>query len=323
MPHTSTPSEQEASMDHRARTVYDIGDEEEAGLIKVAPEVDARSWSTRLTDVFIREGANVNFVDYDGWTLLLQASLGGYGEIVDLLTKAKAKVQHTDMYRWSALFAASFRNHAHIVNKLLVALSEQRNGGASRLPTNFHHDPDEIEASTTRAPRDSPCWTREYARAHNYDERPAVMCAADGDTRIEFLEAERQAAARRNLRAKSALSDSVGAPSAANIFPVMHVDSPTHDGRTPLLEVCIRGFTDVANLLIRAMADLNIRHYSRNTPLILAAKEGHRSVVEILVAARAELDHRDEDGKTALLVAVSRSMWGIAEVLRLAGAVHN
>lgn len=105
-------------------------------------------------------------------------------------------------------------------------------------------------------------------------------------------------------------------------YPVPHIDDPTHDGRTPLLEACIRGFTDIATLLIRRIADVNVTH-AHLTPLLYAAKEGHIDIVNLLVTSQAELDHEDQDGHSAFQDAMNNGMWGVAAVLRRAGARQN
>ena len=59
-------------------------------------------------------------------------------------------------------------------------------------------------------------------------------------------------------------------------------------------------YIEVAELLIGAGTNLNLKNGFGNTDLICASMEGHTKIVKLLIDARANLDLKNNRGNTAL-----------------------
>jgi ankyrin repeat protein len=78
---------------------------------------------------------------------------------------------------------------------------------------------------------------------------------------------------------------------------------------TPLMLAAVLGDTAMAELLLKAGADVNARnHYYAGTALEHAVMAGHREMAELLLAHKADPNARDNDGHTPLSLAESKGI---------------
>ena len=77
------------------------------------------------------------------------------------------------------------------------------------------------------------------------------------------------------------------------------------DGWTPLHEAAERGSKAIAELLLKAGADVNAKEKNGMTPLHLAVSRDQRELVELLLANKADPNERDKAGHTPLDLAKS------------------
>ena len=91
-------------------------------------------------------------------------------------------------------------------------------------------------------------------------------------------------------------------------------------GRTKLHMTCLTGDKDMADLLIRKGADVNLKDRSGITPLWLAASGGHTDVAELLIAKGADVNASDKRGRTPLTVAKQRKHTEMVNILLEHGA---
>ncbi|KAI8515166.1 positive regulation of extrinsic apoptotic signaling pathway via death domain receptors protein [Branchiostoma belcheri] len=89
---------------------------------------------------------------------------------------------------------------------------------------------------------------------------------------------------------------------------------------TPLHNAASGGHVGVAELLLKAGAQVDSRDQFGNSPLHHAASGGHVGVAELLLKAGAQVDSRDSFGKTPLHKAASGAHLGVVELLLKAGA---
>jgi ankyrin repeat protein len=88
-----------------------------------------------------------------------------------------------------------------------------------------------------------------------------------------------------------------------------------------LLLAAREGHWSVAELLLKAGAEVGQGDPQGRTPLMVAAMEDHLGVVELLAARGAELEQTDAAGMTALMAASARSRLQVVELLLGQGAV--
>lgn len=91
-------------------------------------------------------------------------------------------------------------------------------------------------------------------------------------------------------------------------------------GRTGLQNAAINGNLQIAAILIKAGASLNLRDPLGNTALHLAADRNQVEMAQLLVDVGASLDVDSRNGMTPLMVAASRGNAAIVQALLTKGA---
>lgn len=89
-------------------------------------------------------------------------------------------------------------------------------------------------------------------------------------------------------------------------------------GQTPLQIASAAGYVDFARLLLENHADVNLG--VEDTPLILASSYGKEDTVKLLIQYGAEIDKKDYDGRTALFYAKAHKQKEIQKILIKSGA---
>ena len=72
----------------------------------------------KFVDFLLKNNANVNVCDDNGWTSLMCASLNGHSEVVKLLHEYGAQVDLQNNNGWTALMVASQNGHSEVVKLL-------------------------------------------------------------------------------------------------------------------------------------------------------------------------------------------------------------
>lgn len=81
---------------------------------------------------------------------------------------------------------------------------------------------------------------------------------------------------------------------------------------TALTLACCGGFSEVADFLIKAGADIEL---GASTPLMEAAQEGHLDLVKYLLQASANVHAQTQTGDTALTYACENGHTDVADLL--------
>lgn len=98
------------------------------------------------------------------------------------------------------------------------------------------------------------------------------------------------------------------------------LNATNKEGQTALIIAVLEGKPNVLKLLIDANANLNTQDNHNFTALMWASIKGQLNTVRALVDAGANLDIQDKDGNTALIRAVVRGYKDIVKLLIASGA---
>ena len=97
-------------------------------------------------------------------------------------------------------------------------------------------------------------------------------------------------------------------------------NEPDENERTGLHIAALNGNLQIAAILIRAKAKLDIKDKLGNTPLHYAAERGQLEMAKLLLDVGASVDPENRNGMTPLMVAASRGELDMVRVLLDRGA---
>uniref|UniRef100_H3BA65 Ankyrin repeat and KH domain containing 1 n=1 Tax=Latimeria chalumnae TaxID=7897 RepID=H3BA65_LATCH len=275
-----------------------------------------------VVKVLLKAGANIEDHNENGHTPLMEAASAGHVEVARVLLEYGAGINtHSNEFKESALTLACYKGHLDMVRFLLEAGADQE------------HKTDEMHTALMEACMDGHV---EVARllldsgaqvnmpADSF-ESPLTLAACGGHVELAALLIERGAnleevndegytplmeAAREGHEEMVALLLAQGA----------NINAQTEETQeTALTLACCGGFSEVADFLIRAGADIEL---GCSTPLMEAAQEGHLELVKYLLAADtgANVHATTATGDTALTYACENGHTDVADVLLQAGA---
>uniref|UniRef100_A0A8C2TNZ9 Ankyrin repeat and KH domain containing 1 n=1 Tax=Coturnix japonica TaxID=93934 RepID=A0A8C2TNZ9_COTJA len=281
-----------------------------------------------IVKVLLKAGANIEDHNENGHTPLMEAASAGHVEVARVLLEYGAGINtHSNEFKESALTLACYKGHLDMVRFLLEAGADQE------------HKTDEMHTALMEACMDGHV---EVARllldsgaqvnmpADSF-ESPLTLAACGGHVELAALLIERGAnleevndegytplmeAAREGHEEMVALLLAQGA----------NINAQTEETQeTALTLACCGGFSEVADFLIKAGADIEL---GCSTPLMEAAQEGHLELVKYLLAAgmcpiqifRANVHATTATGDTALTYACENGHTDVADVLLQAGA---
>ncbi|XP_073932962.1 ankyrin repeat and KH domain-containing protein 1 isoform X11 [Castor canadensis] len=273
-----------------------------------------------IVKVLLNEGANIEDHNENGHTPLMEAASAGHVEVARVLLEHGAGINtHSNEFKESALTLACYKGHLDMVRFLLEAGADQE------------HKTDEMHTALMEACMDGHV---EVARllldsgaqvnmpADSF-ESPLTLAACGGHVELAALLIERGAnleevndegytplmeAAREGHEEMVALLLAQGA----------NINAQTEETQeTALTLACCGGFSEVADFLIKAGADIEL---GCSTPLMEASQEGHLELVKYLLAAGANVHATTATGDTALTYACENGHTDVADVLLQAGA---
>uniref|UniRef100_A0A8C3LHA7 K Homology domain-containing protein n=1 Tax=Chrysolophus pictus TaxID=9089 RepID=A0A8C3LHA7_CHRPC len=280
-----------------------------------------------IVKVLLKAGANIEDHNENGHTPLMEAASAGHVEVARVLLEYGAGINtHSNEFKESALTLACYKGHLDMVRFLLEAGADQE------------HKTDEMHTALMEACMDGHV---EVARllldsgaqvnmpADSF-ESPLTLAACGGHVELAALLIERGAnleevndegytplmeAAREGHEEMVALLLAQGA----------NINAQTEETQeTALTLACCGGFSEVADFLIKAGADIEL---GCSTPLMEAAQEGHLELVKYLLTAGmctvqilTNVHATTATGDTALTYACENGHTDVADVLLQAGA---
>ncbi|XP_067003505.2 ankyrin repeat domain-containing protein 17 isoform X3 [Anabrus simplex] len=273
-----------------------------------------------VVHTLLESGANVEDHNENGHTPLMEAASAGHVGVAKILLEHGAGINtHSNEFKESALTLACYKGHLDMVRFLLEAGADQE------------HKTDEMHTALMEASMDGHV---EVARLlldsgaqvnmpTDSFESPLTLAACGGHVDLAMLLIERGAnieevndegytplmeAAREGHEEMVALLLSQGA----------NINAQTEETQeTALTLACCGGFTDVADFLIKAGADIEL---GASTPLMEAAQEGHLELVKYLLEASADVHATTQTGDTALTYACENGHTDVADLLLQYGA---
>ncbi|XP_025832280.1 ankyrin repeat domain-containing protein 17 isoform X2 [Agrilus planipennis] len=270
---------------------------------------------TEVVKFLLEHGANVEDHNENGHTPLMEAASAGHVELAKILLMHGAGINtHSNEFKETALTLACYKGHLDMVRFLLEAGADQE------------HKTDEMHTALMEASMDGHV---EVARllldsgaqvnmpADSF-ESPLTLAACGGHVDLAMLLIERGAnieevndegytplmeAAREGHEEMVALLLSQGA----------NINAQTDETQeTALTLACCGGFSEVADFLIKAGADIEL---GASTPLMEAAQEGHLELVKYLLENNANVRAQTQTGDTALTYACENGHTDVADLL--------
>ncbi|KAJ8004526.1 hypothetical protein DPEC_G00137190 [Dallia pectoralis] len=297
----------------------------------------AHTGSKKVVQLLLSRGADPLIGDHQGHTsLTLAARQGHVGVLEVLVTWARGQgpevsaqlLEHSDSEGWTALRSAAWGGHTKAVHLLLemgaeVDQSDAEGRTALRAAAWGGHEEIlltllEHGAQVDKADREGR--TPLIAAAY-MGHREAVEVLLDHGAEVNLADGDRRTALSVAALCVPTAARVKGYGDVASLLLERGAD-PGHrdkDGMTPLLLASSEGHEEVVELLLEAGADVDESAGPRAiataavTPLLAAAAMGHSGTVGRLLFWGAAVDGIDAEGRTALSLAAAQ---GSVEVVR-------
>ncbi len=117
--------------------------------------------------------------------------------------------------------------------------------------------------------------------------------------------------------------EDVGTPGDSSILAMVPSAVAQNDGNVPLHWAALNGYADIAQLLIKHGAQVNVQNGGKDTPLHWAALGGHADLARILINAGADVNAQDDSLDTPLHFASDVGSLDTVSALLSAGADPN
>ncbi|XP_040913251.1 ankyrin repeat domain-containing protein 50 [Toxotes jaculatrix] len=251
----------------------------------------AHEGSANVVELLLKHGSDPLISDHQGQTPLSLAARQGHVKVLSVLLKwAKSQepetttqmMEHVDSEGWTALRSAAWGGHSEAVRLLLDAgagVDGCDGEGRTALRAAAWGGHEEIVLTLLD-------YGAQVDRADSKGRTPLIAAAYMGHHEaVEIL---------LDHNAEVNLADGDG----RSALSVAAICAPTAAG--------VKGYGEVASLLLERGANPGHRDHDGMTPLLLAAYEGHDEIVELLLEAGADVDETaGPDGNVPAAAAVT------------------
>ncbi|MEM7553771.1 MAG: ankyrin repeat domain-containing protein [Cyanobacteria bacterium P01_A01_bin.84] len=292
-----------------------------SGLEVGEGNANVRQSMISIIEVLADKGSNLNIRTSLGGTALMSAAESGYLDIVQVLISKGADV--------NAVEDLSQPHHIHpLLQGMEESLAERcQHKTALIIATEKGHT--NIVDALLKAGAD-------FTIADKNNRTALNIAIQEGYTKIiQLLENTGAEAPKESTQFSEAAL--LGAAKQGNLetlnsalaFGISPNTSELGKGRNPRYKTALmfaveRGHLEVAKVLIKAGADVNLSDHPGKklgkTPLMYAAISGHESILRFLLESGAVVDSQDKRGQTALWYAVSEEKANSVRILLEFGA---
>ncbi|KAK9891834.1 hypothetical protein WA026_016633 [Henosepilachna vigintioctopunctata] len=275
---------------------------------------------TEVVQFLLEHGANVEDHNENGHTPLMEAASAGHVGLAKILLMHGAGINtHSNEFKESALTLACYKGHLDMVRFLLEAGADQE------------HKTDEMHTALMEASMDGHV---EVARLlldsgaqvnmpTDSFESPLTLAACGGHVDLAMLLIERGANIEEvNDEGYTPLMEAAREGHEEMVHLLLgqgaNINAQTDETQeTALTLACCGGFTDVADILLKGGANIEL---GASTPLMEAAQEGHLDLVKFLLQNGANVEAQTQTGDTALTYACENGHTDVADLLLQYGA---
>ncbi|XP_050294137.1 ankyrin repeat and KH domain-containing protein 1-like isoform X2 [Anthonomus grandis grandis] len=268
----------------------------------------------------LENGANVEDHNENGHTPLMEAASAGHVALAKILLMHGAGINtHSNEFKESALTLACYKGHLDMVRFLLEAGADQE------------HKTDEMHTALMEASMDGHV---EVARLlldsgaqvnmpTDSFESPLTLAACGGHVDLAMLLIERGANIEEvNDEGYTPLMEAAREGHEEMVHLLLgqgaNINAQTDETQeTALTLACCGGFTEVADILLKGGADIEL---GASTPLMEASQEGHLELVRFLLEYGANVNAVTQTNDTALTYACENGHTDVAELLIQYGA---
>lgn len=277
--------------------------------------------------LFLKAGIDPDSVDNEGSTALMRAAGHGDMTILNALLGARADVNKRNRRGETALAWAAIAGHAEVVRTLL-----SRGANADSVNRAFVFSAELGRTETLLVLIDR---VGDKGKATAEALRRAAASSFDNTDEDRLIEVSRLLLQRgADINAPddngwAALTEAVKSgrgqmvqlfiESGANVNHRCACNGWLSGGYTPLAMAADKNQPEIADLLLKAGADLNLPNHEGATPLMIAAANGSQAIVMALLAKGADPNAHDRNGNTALMNGAYRIV--TARALLASGAV--
>jgi len=317
-------------------------------MLKVTPlHLAVLSQKTKSVDLLLINGASAYLQDNTGITPLELAVISGDLPILKLLLKQPPDAPLATSARENALREAAFQGKFNLVQELVqqnIAPNTKNINGQTAWTMAVSAGHNEIADYLASQPGPH-ALNVIFAAEFGFNERlsvllkenvdvsvsdvrgfsPLMLAAGRGD--VEMLSSLINYGANiyhQSLQGWNVLSLAISSGSIETVKKIIQVDSKLifqedKEGWNALHWAAFHGESEIINLLLPFIDDIDSKDYQQRTSLQLAAIEGHQSIVRTLIEWNASTSVKDQSGRTVMELAILYRQKDVLESLLLLG----
>jgi ankyrin repeat protein len=266
----------------------------------------------------LKQGAEVNARDSDGFSALHRASSKEQVKTVGLLLKSGALINIQNDKKETPLFLAAEAGSYKMVKLLLskgadpTILSSKKKSALAVAISNQHKD---VALLLADKKLDKVSIHAALFLSIQKDMKEVGIKLVKRDTLINDVDDN-----KRSVLWFSADKGLEKTTAALMLNKSLDVDQKDVKGYSPLARSILKGHSVISKLLIGVGADINTQTAEKNTLLMLAVLSGKQEMVRLLINKKINIDAKNNSGETALMLAAGMGNNDLVEILIEAGA---